>query len=729
MKSKIIISFIFIFLFFSISFASKNCVYCTDDENKKRQAWLSKYLIDENDNFRIQMCEDFFHNCSEKLVLIDTVYSGAGIWDSFTVLNNPYDWPKLAEAYLGQVRNSDLNGYGQLHYKDGSVYFGTFLNSLFHGEGTIYSKNFKYSGNWENGNFYGDGVFEMEGYKAEGYFLKGNIFRGKEIFEGKIYEGEFEIIDDTSVYHGTGFLKDIKSGDTYEGGFKNGTFHGYGKLTQGSVVAEGIWENGEFKDLRGPVLITQDNLESFKTDFQKLVKSIGAELILPNIPLCEKRIVENWNNCIGLFIKKDELTYFGTWNNGEKNGVGLELIYSEMYADKQKYMYVGEWSNGDKDGKGVLINNGNAYRGDFKYSKKHGFGEMIFENGDKYLGNFDEEVFHGKGTFFPINKDRIIDNGLWEENKLTKRINYLVDPSYNNEDKENLEKFSLPICDDKEIDKLVNCKGIIIYENGVKYIGEFKNEEELYQGRMYDYEKKDLYIGQFRNKKFNGKGILISEDGSRYEGEWKEGKKNGKGLFTAKKNTSSSKTHGLKYEGEYKNGLRDGKGLLIKFNGDIYEGDFKNNLPHGKGILKVFETKKEWRGIFENGVSLKKQKYDEKIQAKREKEELRRQKKEEKIQAKREKEEYEKRVSDLNAWISDVKQNGTRLLRWEMVPKLSGSTVIYYLACVYEGFEGAEVHYKILYYDGITNPAVECVPIVRNISVLEIYDARARSMN
>ena len=103
-------------------------------------------------------------------------------------------------------------------------------------------------------------------------------------------------------------------------------------------------------------------------------------------------------------------------------------------------------------------------------------------------------------------------------------------------------------------------------------------------------------------------------------------KKNGKGLFTAKKNTSSSKTHGLKYEGEYKNGLRDGKGLLIKFNGDIYEGDFKNNLPHGKGILKVFETKKEWRGIFENGVSLKKQKYDEKIQAKREKEELRRQK-------------------------------------------------------------------------------------------------------
>ena len=58
--------------------------------------------------------------------------------------------------------------------------------------------------------------------------------------------------------------------------------------------------------------------------------------------------------------------------------------------------------------------------------------------------------------------------------------------------------------------------------------------------------RKDKYVGEIKNGKPNGQGILTFPNGNKYEGEWKDGKRHGQGKYT----TSS----GRKYIGEWKDG-------------------------------------------------------------------------------------------------------------------------------------------------------------------------------
>ena len=38
------------------------------------------------------------------------------------------------------------------------------------------------------------------------------------------------------------------------------------------------------------------------------------------------------------------------------------------------------------------------YEGEYKNSKKHGQGTLLFPNGDKYIGSFQNNVQNGQGT-------------------------------------------------------------------------------------------------------------------------------------------------------------------------------------------------------------------------------------------------------------------------------------------------------------------------------------------
>ena len=40
----------------------------------------------------------------------------------------------------------------------------------------------------------------------------------------------------------------------------------------------------------------------------------------------------------------------------------------------------------------------------------------------------------------------------------------------------------------------------------------------------------DIYEGDFKNNKFDGRGIETLKNGQRYEGKWKNNLKNGKGI-------------------------------------------------------------------------------------------------------------------------------------------------------------------------------------------------------
>ena len=89
-----------------------------------------------------------------------------------------------------------------------------------------------------------------------------------------------------------------------------------------------------------------------------------------------------------------------------------------------------------------------------------------------------------------------------------------------------------------------------------------------------------IYFGEFMVEKNipHGSGILIYKNGDKYYGMFKNGKKNIAGIFYFKKN-------GARYEGQWKDNKMDGYGKYFYPNGTIYEGYFKDNKRHGVGIL------------------------------------------------------------------------------------------------------------------------------------------------
>ena len=75
--------------------------------------------------------------------------------------------------------------------------------------------------------------------------------------------------------------------------------------------------------------------------------------------------------------------------------------------------------------------------------------------------------------------------------------------------------------------------------------------------------KQFSYIGEFKNRKRHGKGIMTWTSGDKYIGNFAYGHREGKGIYIWK--------NGDHYEGTYKNSKIHGKGKLTWANGNIYE--------------------------------------------------------------------------------------------------------------------------------------------------------------
>ena len=83
---------------------------------------------------------------------------------------------------------------------------------------------------------------------------------------------------------------------------------------------------------------------------------------------------------------------------------------------------------------------------------------------------------------------------------------------------------------------------------------------------MMTLENDAEYVGEWDElDRKDGKGILISADGSKYEGYWKEDKANGRGRLTYA-------------------------------NGDVYEGEWKDDKAHGYGKYHNKATGSRYEG-------------------------------------------------------------------------------------------------------------------------------------
>ena len=162
----------------------------------------------------------------------------------------------------------------------------------------------------------------------------------------------------------------------------------------------------------------------------------------------------------------------------------------------------------------------------------------------------------------------------------------------------NIQLIKNVILDNKELyygeydvkKKSTEGRGILVTKDGTKYSGYFKNNKKNIKGKLKHFEG-DIYEGEWLDDKANGKGKYIHVDGTTYDGKWKNDKQEGYGIETW--------NDGSYYEGYYVNGRKEGKGMYKWSDGSSYEGYFKDNAINGKGKY-IWENKRKYEGDWVN---------------------------------------------------------------------------------------------------------------------------------
>ncbi len=159
-----------------------------------------------------------------------------------------------------------------------------------------------------------------------------------------------------------------------------------------------------------------------------------------------------------------------------------------------------------------------------------------------------------------------------------------------------------------------NCFGSYTFEDGDKYLGEWKDDELNGKGTLTA-TNGDKYIGEWRDGSMHGEGAYTFANGDKYVGEYKNHKRNGQGTETFVEGIKfvgeyrDDKRHGMftvtyangdKFVGEYKDDKKNGQGTYTFANGDKYLGEWKDGFPSGQGT-ETFSNGNIYVGKFKDG--------------------------------------------------------------------------------------------------------------------------------
>ena len=172
----------------------------------------------------------------------------------------------------------------------------------------------------------------------------------------------------------------------------------------------------------------------------------------------------------------------------------------------------------------------------------------------------------------------------------------------NSEEKKKTDnKLNDPKCLSGDCD---NGYGTLVFDNGDKYIGNFKKGKFHGKGN-FTYgkgsNKGDQYIGEFKNDIESGKGTYTWANGDKYSGTFENGMPHGKGTY----DYGEGPNEGDQYVGEFKEGLKAVFGTYTWANGVKYTGEFKNDRITGYGEKKL--TYGVLKGIWKNNILIKKE--------------------------------------------------------------------------------------------------------------------------
>ena len=221
--------------------------------------------------------------------------------------------------------------------------------------------------------------------------------------------------------------------------------------------------------------------------------------------------------------------YNGDWVGGFREGVGIYYfsngnVYTG-YFKKNKFSgqgtmtfasgnkYTGSWENDQPHGMGTYaFSGGDRYEGSLKFGKFDGVGTMFYKNGEKYVGEWSNNVRNGRGKMYRTD-NKVID-GMWVNGTMTNNSES-GNSSAASTNTEGIQDCNKNYCREG--------KGMYVYGDGSKWIGEFKDGTPEGTGTCY-YVNGDKYVGKFEKHAPHGEGAMYYKNGRILSAIWEYGR-------------------------------------------------------------------------------------------------------------------------------------------------------------------------------------------------------------
>ena len=493
-------------------------------------------------------------------------------------------------SYYGQLNKMKKIGLGIMINNNYSgidvIYSGNWKNDLKKGFGIMINleKDSFLEGEWENDSFQGkmySDIIYFEGYinsiTHNCDLISGNmqlfLFEGMMLFYNKntndiigmVKMNNGNLIEKNESRYGNCTIK-YNNGNTFYGKLDND----FKREGEGIVVYNnndifiGEWESDNLTNNKG--ILIYKNGDLYKGEF--------------NINIFNKEEYTLTDEDTEKYNISEKLKFIEEYFPNDINTINFLSKYDEEIIKKEL----------DKSDIYEIWNLGMEYKNSFLKKKKEIDSLKEKSKELSILSTYNEKIELIKEIEILFNFTNKLRKYIIFSNKSLNNI--LI----NDEDIKNLDKnfihfnqisFFKGLINDDGIDfKCKEGKGIMKYNNGDLYEGEWKNDKKEGNGIM-KFENGNIYEGEWKNDLIEGKGIMKCKNGEQYEGEWANNKREGHGKMKY--------INGEEYEGEWKNDLKDGKGILKYKNEEILEGYWKEDefIENNKNEAKLdFNLKK-----------------------------------------------------------------------------------------------------------------------------------------
>ena len=438
--------------------------------------------------------------------------------------------------YEGTFRKGKMNGEGKITYKKSKIsYSGNFKNDKIEGKGHIvYADGTYYKGDFKDNEFHGNGEKKIK-YGDKTFIFTGLFVNNEIAGLGLLKNDELEIYgnwDGKKISKGTIYYKNENM--KYEGSISNSrlTFkrNGKGILNYNHQGVSVCIMHGKFEDdklIEGTITLKINDISNKSKKFEYEVFYSGTfddECCLHgskcSIIFRDIRNNKKLNSYSGNFehgkivdgeLVSDQGKFKGKFNEDYPILKKFNLVWCKKVQDygmiynndidvlkyghfsTKKINYIGSYKNNMYEGEGSLLNlkDNSFYSGNFKESKKDGFGTYKISN-YVFEGNFKNDMYNGNGKETLVG---IVNNEVYEGNfKDNKRSGNGILKFTDNND----------MYEGNFLDGEISGKGLYKFSNGDYYEGEFKNSLRNNFG-TYFYKDENLKVsGNWLNNKEHG---------------------------------------------------------------------------------------------------------------------------------------------------------------------------------------------------------------------------------